>query len=212
MRGKQRFSRSRRSHGYGTLPRARDPRYPPGSPLPKAVSWKGDRFEILVPEHPAPDKASVTTGPVSQRTIVSGTFLQCLPQSQHLFPRQRTRYETRQTRVPACLHERLPGNTPSFPPRPSRADTSTEIRHPRDDTARPAARCDQPCAGLSRLSLPPELKEAACEAVNADINQYAITWGAKDLREALAERVKKFNGMTSIPKRRSRSPAARPRR
>ena len=35
--------------------------------------------------------------------------------------------------------------------------------------------------------------------MNDDINQYAITWGAKDLREALAQRVKKFNGMQFDP-------------
>ena len=35
--------------------------------------------------------------------------------------------------------------------------------------------------------------------MNDDINQYAITWGAKDLRDALAERVGKFNGMHFDP-------------
>ena len=53
--------------------------------------------------------------------------------------------------------------------------------------------------GFPDFPCPPELKAAACEAINADINQYAITWGARDLREALAARVKKFNGMTFDP-------------
>ena len=44
-----------------------------------------------------------------------------------------------------------------------------------------AARRGEPGAGLSRLRRPPELKEAAKAAIDADINQYAITWGAKRL-------------------------------
>jgi L-glutamine---4-(methylsulfanyl)-2-oxobutanoate aminotransferase len=53
--------------------------------------------------------------------------------------------------------------------------------------------------GFPDFSCPAELKTAACEAVLDDINQYAITWGARDLREALAERVKKYNGMIFDP-------------
>jgi len=53
--------------------------------------------------------------------------------------------------------------------------------------------------GFPDFPCPPELKAAACDAVNDDINQYAITWGAKDLREALAQRVKTFNGMQFDP-------------
>jgi L-glutamine---4-(methylsulfanyl)-2-oxobutanoate aminotransferase len=53
--------------------------------------------------------------------------------------------------------------------------------------------------GFPDFPCPPELKAAACDAIYADINQYAITWGAKDLREALAARVKKFNGMEFDP-------------
>ncbi len=36
-----------------------------------------------------------------------------------------------------------------------------------------------------------EVKEAAVAAIRADINQYAITWGARELRNAIAERFKK---------------------
>ena len=53
--------------------------------------------------------------------------------------------------------------------------------------------------GFPDFSCPAELKTAACEAVNEDYNQYAITWGAQDLREALAARVKQFNGMAFDP-------------
>jgi len=38
-----------------------------------------------------------------------------------------------------------------------------------------------------------ELKEAAAEALFADVNQYAITWGARPLREAIAAKTAHFH-------------------
>jgi aminotransferase len=40
--------------------------------------------------------------------------------------------------------------------------------------------------GFPDFACPPELKDAAAKAVHDDINQYAITWGAKPLRDAIA--------------------------
>ena len=40
--------------------------------------------------------------------------------------------------------------------------------------------------GFPDFACPPELKAAAAAAVNDDLNQYAITWGAKPLRDAIA--------------------------
>ncbi|MGZ9159523.1 MAG: aminotransferase class I/II-fold pyridoxal phosphate-dependent enzyme [Candidatus Limnocylindrales bacterium] len=40
--------------------------------------------------------------------------------------------------------------------------------------------------GFPDFPCPPELKRAVAEAVDADINQYAITWGSKPLRDAIA--------------------------
>ncbi|MDP9271254.1 MAG: aminotransferase class I/II-fold pyridoxal phosphate-dependent enzyme [Chloroflexota bacterium] len=40
--------------------------------------------------------------------------------------------------------------------------------------------------GFPDFACPPELKEAAKAAIDANINQYAITWGARDFREAIA--------------------------
>jgi len=40
--------------------------------------------------------------------------------------------------------------------------------------------------GFPDFPCPPELKEAAVEALYADLNQYTITWGAKTLRDAIA--------------------------
>lgn len=41
--------------------------------------------------------------------------------------------------------------------------------------------------GMPDFPAPAEIKAAACRAIEADINQYAITWGAADLRAAIAE-------------------------
>jgi len=40
--------------------------------------------------------------------------------------------------------------------------------------------------GFPDFPAPEAIKTAACDAVQADINQYAITWGAKPLRDAIA--------------------------
>lgn len=43
--------------------------------------------------------------------------------------------------------------------------------------------------GFPDFPCPPELKAAAAAAIAADVNQYAITWGARDFREAIAAKV-----------------------
>ena len=40
--------------------------------------------------------------------------------------------------------------------------------------------------GFPNFAAPAEVKEAAKRAIDADVNQYAITWGSKSLRDALA--------------------------
>ena len=40
--------------------------------------------------------------------------------------------------------------------------------------------------GFPDFPCPPELKEAAKAAIDADVNQYAVTWGAKAFRDAIA--------------------------
>jgi aspartate/methionine/tyrosine aminotransferase len=46
--------------------------------------------------------------------------------------------------------------------------------------------------GFPDFACPPELKEAAKAAIDADVNQYAITWGARDFREAIAANASRF--------------------
>ncbi len=50
--------------------------------------------------------------------------------------------------------------------------------------------------GFPNFPTPTILKEAAAAAIHADINQYAITWGAKRLRNALAKKYADWYGMT----------------
>jgi aspartate/methionine/tyrosine aminotransferase len=49
--------------------------------------------------------------------------------------------------------------------------------------------------GFPDFPAPALLKEAACRAILGDVNQYAITWGAPRLREALERKYRDWYGM-----------------
>jgi aminotransferase len=53
--------------------------------------------------------------------------------------------------------------------------------------------------GFPDFPAPAEVKDAAVRAVQADINQYAITWGAREFRRAIAERFEKDSGLAIDP-------------
>jgi len=53
--------------------------------------------------------------------------------------------------------------------------------------------------GFPDFSAPDEIKQAAINAINADINQYAITWGSKSLRDALTKKFEAYNGVEINP-------------
>jgi aminotransferase len=53
--------------------------------------------------------------------------------------------------------------------------------------------------GFPNFPAPDILKEAAAAAIRADINQYAITWGSKRLRDALAKKYHDWYGMSVNP-------------
>src|SRR6185369_5766836 len=53
--------------------------------------------------------------------------------------------------------------------------------------------------GFPDFSAPAEIKKAAQEAVAADINQYAITWGAKNLRNAIARQMELWQTIAVDP-------------
>ena len=55
--------------------------------------------------------------------------------------------------------------------------------------------------GFPDFAAPDVLKKAAADAIFADVNQYAITWGAKNFRDALVYKTKKFMGIDIDPER-----------
>jgi aspartate/methionine/tyrosine aminotransferase len=55
--------------------------------------------------------------------------------------------------------------------------------------------------GFPDFAAPAEVKEAARQAISDDINQYAITWGAKPLRDAIVEKFERTQGIRVDPER-----------
>jgi aspartate/methionine/tyrosine aminotransferase len=55
--------------------------------------------------------------------------------------------------------------------------------------------------GFPDFPAPSALKQAAADAVLRDINQYAITWGAKNFRDALVKKHEEFYGLAYDPER-----------
>ncbi len=55
--------------------------------------------------------------------------------------------------------------------------------------------------GFPDFPAPEPMKEAACQAIRADVNQYAVTWGAGELRRAIAERTSRYNRVPTDPER-----------
>jgi aminotransferase len=55
--------------------------------------------------------------------------------------------------------------------------------------------------GFPDFPAPAEIKKAAQDAVAADVNQYAITWGAKNLRNAIARQMETWHGVKIDPER-----------
>jgi len=53
--------------------------------------------------------------------------------------------------------------------------------------------------GFPDFPAPEAIKDAACEAIRGDINQYAVTWGAKPLRAAIANDVARRYGLPVDP-------------
>jgi aspartate/methionine/tyrosine aminotransferase len=53
--------------------------------------------------------------------------------------------------------------------------------------------------GMPDFESPQAIKDAACQAIQDGYNQYAITWGAPPLREAIARKVQAFNGIPCDP-------------
>src|ERR1700733_4721627 len=55
--------------------------------------------------------------------------------------------------------------------------------------------------GFPDFSAPAEIKAAAQAAIDGDVNQYAITWGAKNLRNAIAQQMGVWQGIAVDPEK-----------
>ncbi|MGA3350757.1 MAG: aminotransferase class I/II-fold pyridoxal phosphate-dependent enzyme [Candidatus Sulfotelmatobacter sp.] len=55
--------------------------------------------------------------------------------------------------------------------------------------------------GFPDFAAPAEIKAAARAAIDADVNQYAITWGAKSLRNAIARQMGVWQGIEVDPEK-----------
>ena len=53
--------------------------------------------------------------------------------------------------------------------------------------------------GFPDFAAPAAMKEAAKRAIDADVNQYAVTWGAPALRAAIARRTRAYNDLAVDP-------------
>jgi L-glutamine---4-(methylsulfanyl)-2-oxobutanoate aminotransferase len=55
--------------------------------------------------------------------------------------------------------------------------------------------------GFPDFAAPEDIKRAAMAAIDADVNQYAITWGSRDFREAIARKTASYLGIEIDPER-----------
>jgi aminotransferase len=53
--------------------------------------------------------------------------------------------------------------------------------------------------GFPDFAAPDDIKRVAMQAIEANVNQYAITWGARDFREAIARKTKWYLGLEVDP-------------
>lgn len=53
--------------------------------------------------------------------------------------------------------------------------------------------------GFPDFPAPEELKRAAASAIMEDYNQYSITWGAKDLRDEISRKARRYNHIEADP-------------
>src|SRR5262245_18445555 len=49
--------------------------------------------------------------------------------------------------------------------------------------------------GFPDFAMPDAMKDAACTATRGDVNRYAVTWGTPVLRQAIAEKYRRWYNM-----------------
>ena len=55
--------------------------------------------------------------------------------------------------------------------------------------------------GYPDFEVPLELKQAAIQAINAEHNQYGLTWGSQTFRQAIARKMTEFNHISTDPEK-----------
>lgn len=94
--------------------------------------------------------------------------------------------------LPGDVRERFQSTrTRSFTESVIREMTRLAIRHGAVNLAQ----------GFPDFPAPTQIKEAARNAIDADLNQYSITWGAKPLRDAIAAKYRRDYGFDVDPER-----------
>lgn len=67
------------------------------------------------------------------------------------------------------------------------------------------SRGDRPGVNLAQgfpdFPAPVEMMKAACDAIDAGVNQYAVTWGSKRLRQSISANTQRFYGSAPDPER-----------
>ena len=53
--------------------------------------------------------------------------------------------------------------------------------------------------GFPDFPAPQAIKDAACAAIQADVNQYAVTFGTRELRQGIAAKMRRFHGLDVDP-------------
>ncbi len=87
--------------------------------------------------------------------------------------------------------ERAPANSPAFSAKVAQFTESVIREMTRMAIHYGAVNLSQ---GFPDFPAPAEIKRAAQEAIAADINQYAITWGSKNLRTSIAAKFERTTG------------------
>ncbi|HEY0702251.1 MAG TPA: aminotransferase class I/II-fold pyridoxal phosphate-dependent enzyme [Candidatus Acidoferrales bacterium] len=89
--------------------------------------------------------------------------------------------------------ERAPASRPAFSAKVSQFTESVIREMTRMAIQYQAVNLSQ---GFPDFPAPAEIKRAAQEAIAADINQYAITWGSKNLRNSIAAKFERTTGFS----------------
>jgi aspartate/methionine/tyrosine aminotransferase len=105
------------------------------------------------------------------------------------------------------MAEAIPTHSPSTRPAHRKHFLSDRVEHFTESVIREMTRqamlhgAVNLAQGFPDFPAPAEIKQAAQQAVAADLNQYAITWGAKNLRNAIARQMGVWQGIEVDPEK-----------